>query len=161
MSLVRPPRGTDDWPALTTSPLLVDVAYRWAVRPGCGAVVLFSGTVRDHAEGRPGVSSLEYEAYEDQVVPRLAVVADEARARWPVLGRVVLWHRAGRLAVEECAVVVAVSAPHRPEAFAAARFGIDAVKATVPIWKRETWAGGQDWATCEHPAVEAAEVRGR
>jgi molybdopterin synthase catalytic subunit len=128
----------------------------WAGRPSCGASVLFSGTVRDHAEGRPGVSSLEYEAYEEEVVPRLAAIAAEARARWPVLGRVAMLHRTGSLGVGETSVVVVVSAPHRPEAFSAARYCIDTLKATVPIWKRETWESGSDWSTCAHPVDEAA-----
>lgn len=152
-----PPTG-DDWLAVTPQPLPVATAYEWAVLPRCGAVVLFAGTVRDHAEGRPGVSLLEYEAYEEQVVPRLAAIAAEARARWPVLGRLALLHRTGPLGLGECSVVVAASAPHRPEAFEAARFGIDAIKATVPIWKRETWEGGSDWSLCAHDLTEAAEV---
>jgi molybdopterin synthase catalytic subunit len=149
-----PPDAGNDWLALTAAPLPVAGAVAWAERPSCGAVVLFSGTVRDHAEGRPGVSSLEYEAYEEEVVPRLAALAAEARARWPVLGRVVLLHRTGSLDVGETSVAVVVSAPHRPEAFSAARFCIDTLKATVPIWKRETWEGGSDWSTCAHPVDE-------
>jgi molybdopterin synthase catalytic subunit len=143
---------------LTTDVLPIDAALRWAEQPGCGAVVLFSGTVRDHAEGRPGVTELTYEAYEEEVVPRLAAIADETRARWPMLGRLVLLHRVGRLAVGESSVVVIASAPHRPEAFAAARFGIDTLKATVPIWKREKWAGGEDWSSCTHPITEASRA---
>jgi len=119
----------------------------WAGRPDCGAVVVFSGTVRDHAEGRPGVSGLEYEAYEEQVEPRLARVAAEARRRWPDIGRVVLLHRIGALDVGDCSVLVVVSAPHRQTAFEAARWAIDTVKATVPIWKLEHWQDGDDWAT--------------
>ena len=140
---IAPPDVGDDWLALTDAPLPVESAAAWARRPSCGAVVLFSGTVRDHAEGRPGVSSLEYEAYEEEVVPRLAAIAAEARARWPVLGGVVLLHRTGSLGVGETSVVVVVSAPHRPEAFSAARFCIDTLKATVPIWKKEFYADGQ------------------
>ena len=128
----------------------------WAERPYCGAVVLFTGTVRDHAEGRPGVTALEYEAYEEEVVPRLADIAGEARRRWPVLGRVAVLHRVGALDVGETSVLVAVSAPHRAEAFDAARFCIDTLKTTVPIWKRETWEGGSDWALCSHPVDEVA-----
>src|SRR5438132_1388889 len=122
---IAPPKAGDDWLALTGAPLPVEGTAAWAGLPSCGAVVLFSGTVRDHAEGRPGVSSLEYEAYEEEVVPRLAAIAAEARARWPVLGRVVLLHRTGTLGVGETSVVVAASAPHRAEAFDAARFCID------------------------------------
>ena len=141
-----PPAEGDDWLALTPGELPVAAAYDWAVRPDCGAVVLFSGTVRDHAPDRPGVSRLTYEAYESQVEPRLAAVAAEIRRRWPTVGRIVLWHRVGELAVGESSVIVAVSSPHRDEAFVAARFGIDAIKASAPIWKREQWDGGDDWS---------------
>lgn len=140
----------ETWLRLTSDPLSIGEAYEWVVRPECGGVVLFSGTVRDHAEGRPGVSLLEYEAYEEQVQPRLAAIADEIRVRWPTVGRIVLWHRVGPLAVTESSVIVAVSADHRPEAFGAARFGIDTLKTSVPIWKRETWQGGSDWGLDAH-----------
>jgi molybdopterin synthase catalytic subunit len=130
-------------------------AVSWATRPDCGGLVLFSGTARDHAEGRPGVERLEYEAYDAQVVPRLAAVADEARARWPAVGRIALLHRTGVLAVGESAVVVVVSAPHRAEAFDAARFCIDTLKRSVPIWKRETWADGESWGLEAQHIVDA------
>jgi molybdopterin synthase catalytic subunit len=146
--LTRPGDGADNdtWLALTTLPLPVADVYDWSVRPDCGAVVLFSGTVRDHAEGRAGVAHLTYEAYEEQVVPRLDAIAGEIRRRWPDVGRIALLHRTGRLELGTSSVVVSVSAPHRGEAFEAARYGIDTLKATVPIWKQETWADGQDWA---------------
>jgi molybdopterin synthase catalytic subunit len=147
------PRGADadeaaseTWLALTTSPLPVAEVYEWSVRPDCGAVVLFSGTVRDHAEGRPGVAHLTYEAYEEHVVPRLAAIAGEIRRQWPTVGRIALLHRTGRLDLGTSSVVVSVSAAHRGEAFAAARYGIDTLKETVPIWKHEAWDGGEDWA---------------
>lgn len=158
-ALPRP--GDADWTGLTSDPLPLGEATTWAVLPGCGAVVTFAGTVRDHAEGRSGVTRLEYEAYEQQVGPRLAGIAAEARRRWPVLGRVALLHRVGPLEVTDVSVVVAASAPHRPEAFEAARWCIDTLKATVPVWKRETWEGGTDWATCSTAIsdVEEAAVR--
>ena len=141
------PPESRDWLGLTTEPLPVDAASAWAVRPDCGAIVTFTGTVRDHAEGRAGVSRLEYEAYEEAALDRMATLVAEARRRWSGLGRVACLHRVGALAVGEPAVVVAVSAPHRDEAFDAARWCIDTLKDTVPIWKRETWAGGEDWGT--------------
>lgn len=141
---LRAPEGVDDWVGLTTAPLPVGAATDWAVRPDCGAVVTFSGTARDHAAGRPGVTELAYEAYEEQVVPRLAAIAGEARSQWQ-LGRLVLLHRVGPVAIGESSVVVVASSAHRGEAFAAARFAIDRLKATVPIWKREVWQGGEDW----------------
>jgi molybdopterin synthase catalytic subunit len=149
-----PPEG-DTWLGLSAAPLPVAEAAGWAVRPDCGGLVLFSGTARDHAEGRPGVERLEYEAYDTQVVPRLREVADEVRVRWPTVGRIALLHRTGVLAVGESAVVVAVSAPHRDEAFAAARFCIDTLKQSVPIWKRETWSGGESWGLEAQHIVDA------
>ena len=141
---VTPPEG-DSWFALTENALPVGALYDWAVRPDSGAVVLFSGTVRDHADGRTGVTLLEYEAYESQVVAKMAAIGDEARCRWPDLGRFAILHRVGPMGVTESSVIVVASSPHRPLAFEAARFGIDALKATVPIWKREHHDGGVDW----------------
>ena len=148
------PPDSDTWLLLTDEVLSAGVASDWAVRPDCGAVVVFSGTARDHAEGRTDVQQLEYEAYEEQVVPRLQAIADEARRRWTTLGRVALLHRVGPLAIGETSVIVAVSAPHREEAFEAARFSIDTLKASVPIWKRETWAGGSAWGLDAKDLVE-------
>ncbi len=157
-SETRPPSDADDWVALSSAPLPGPELLTWAVRPGCGATVLFSGTVRDHAEGRPGVSGLEYEAYVEQAEPRLAAIAAEARRRWPGLGRVALLHRTGTLTVGECSVLVALSAPHRHEAFEAAHWAIDELKATVPIWKKERWAGGEDWGTAAQGIRQAKAV---
>lgn len=159
-----PPANGDDWLALTEQPLDVAAAYTWAVQPSCGAVVLFSGTVRDHATDeagalRTGVTGLSYEAYREQAVPKMGEVAHELRRRWPTTGRVVIQHRVGPLQLGDSSVVVVVSAPHRPEAFEAARYGIDAVKAAVPIWKLESWEGGSDWGTGAHEPVEPRQVR--
>ena len=139
------PRAGDDWVALSGGPLPVAEASSWVVRPACGATVTFTGTARDHAEGRPGVHHLEYEAYEGPAVERLRALCGEVRSRWPVVGRVALLHRTGVVELGDPAVVVAVSAPHRHEAFEAARFAIDELKRTVPIWKREAWDGGESW----------------
>jgi molybdopterin synthase catalytic subunit len=157
MALVPPQHG-HDWLRLSYEPLPPDAVRSWVELPACGAVVLFTGNVRDSSEGRPGVTVLEYEAYEEEVEVRLAAIAIEARCRWAEVGRLAMLHRVGRLAVGECSVVVAASAPHREEAFAAARFCIDSVKLSVPIWKRETWAGGQAWANCAHVIEEPADV---
>lgn len=145
MVLVPPSASVETWLGISESPLPIDAASQWAVRPDCGGLVLFNGTARDHAAGRPEVSLLEYEAYEEQVLPRLSIIADEARLRWPTIGRIAMLHRVGPVAVTESAVVVVVSSPHRDEAFAAARFCIDTLKATVPIWKREQWRDGESW----------------
>lgn len=139
-----------DWVALTDEVLPVDAAMGWATTPGSGAVVTFSGVVRDHSEGRPGVTGLSYEAYESEALRRLTDVAAETRRRWPVVERLALLHRVGDLELSDTSVVVVASAPHRPEAFEAARFAIDTLKETVPIWKREHWEGGSDWGECAH-----------
>lgn len=144
--LVAPQTG--DWIAISEGTLPADAATTWAIRPECGAVVTFCGTVRGHSEGRPGVTGLEYEAYEEQMVPRMTDVANQARAQWPEVGNLVLWHRVGKLQVGETAVVVAAATPHRAEAFAVAQFCIDTIKHTVPIWKLEHWDGGSDWSVC-------------
>jgi molybdopterin synthase catalytic subunit len=148
------PPVTNDWIAISGGQLPVDNAWRWVGLPECGGIVTFCGTVRDHSDGRAGVTSLEYEAYEEHVVPRLTQVATDARDRWPEIGRLALLHRVGRLEVGEVAVVVAVSTPHRAEAFAAAQFCIDTLKHTIPIWKRETWEGGSDWSVCAQEGTE-------
>lgn len=153
MRAVRDPEG-QDWVGLSTEPLAGDRAAGWVRLPECGATVAFIGSVRDHSRGRPTVSQLEYEAYTEQVEPRLAEVVTVARGRWPELGRVVLWHRVGVLDVEDTTVVVAVSAPHRDVAFDAARWCIDTVKSTIPVWKREVWDGGENWGLDAHPVSE-------
>ena len=126
--------------------------------PRCGAVVLFSGTVRDHADGRDDVQYLTYEAYDEQVQPVFSSIVDELRTRWPDTGRVVLLHRTGRLELEESSVIAVVSAPHRPEAFEAARYAIDALKESAPIWKHEVWADGSDWGTGAHDVADPRTV---
>ncbi len=158
-SLAAPESG-DHWVALSAEPLPVAEAAAWVVRPDCGAVVTFTGTARDHAPGRPGVHRLEYEAYEDQVEPRLVALVTDLRDRWPDLGRVAILHRVGVLEVEDAAVVVAVSSPHRAEAFEAARLAIDELKRTAPIWKRESWDGGESWGLEAQALADVGEGRG-
>jgi molybdopterin synthase catalytic subunit len=159
--VVRPPASGTSWLSLTDDVLPIAAAYEWAVVPNCGAVVLFSGTVRDHAVDEQGVlrdqvETLAYEAYESQVVPRFEAIEAEMRLRWPETGRVVLIHRTGSLKLGESSVIAVVSAPHRGGAFEAARYAIDALKVSAPIWKREVWRDGADWGTAAHAPVDAA-----
>ncbi len=168
MRHVQPPVNSETWVGITVDQLPISAAYEWCVLPNCGAVVLFSGTVRDHAvdEGgllRTDVQHLVYEAYEPQAVASFHKIATEVRVRWPDTGRIVLLHRVGQLALGESSVVAVVSAPHRPEAFEAARYAIDALKASAPIWKHETWldpATGttQGWGTGAHQIVDPVSV---
>ena len=108
-----------------------------------GALCLFVGLVRDHHHGRR-VLRLEYEAYEEMALPLVERIESEARARWPV-DAVRIVHRLGPLEIGEASVAVAVASPHREEAFAACRWAIDTLKATVPIWKKEYGEDGAVW----------------
>ena len=94
---------------------------------------------------------MTYEAYEGPATRVMNEIAIETRRRWTDVERVALLHRVGELSLSEASVAVAVSSPHREEAFAAARFCIDTLKESAPIWKQEHWSGGSDWARNELP----------
>ena len=153
----RAPAGRD-WILLTEASLPDTAAGAWAAVPGAGAVVSFSGIVRDHAEGRTDVTALTYEAYEPEAVRVMGEIVAAARVRWPELERIALLHRVGRLTLSESSVMVVVSAPHRAVAFDAARFCIDTLKETVPIWKQEHWADGSDWGLGAAPIRAVGET---
>jgi len=106
----------------------------------CGAVVLFMGTVREMTAGRQTVA-LDYEAYPEMAHQTLQQLITEARTQWPVHA-VAIEHRVGHLALGEISVAIAVSSPHRKQAFEAGRFLIDRLKEIVPIWKKENWSDG-------------------
>jgi len=116
-------------------------------RPDCGGVVTFLGTVRDLTDGRT-TAALDYEAYPAMAEEKMAEIESQTRERWPG-GEVMIVHRLGHLQVGEVSVAVAVSCPHRAEAFEACRYAIDQLKLIVPIWKKENWADGtSEWV---HP----------
>jgi molybdopterin synthase catalytic subunit len=117
--------------------------------PRAGAAVLFLGTVREQTGDRH-TASLDYECYAQMAEAKMRELEDEASGRWPILEcRMV--HRVGHLELGEISVAVAVSTPHRDQAFEAARWLIDTLKAVVPIWKKENWADGtSEWV---HPGV--------
>jgi molybdopterin synthase catalytic subunit len=124
--------------------------------PAAGGTTLFVGTTRDENDGRV-VERLEYEAYEAMAVEEMRRIGDEIARRWQVVA-VSMVHRVGVVPVGQASVAVAVSAAHREEAFAACRYGIDTLKATVPIWKKEYYRGGEHWVGPCH--AHAATVRG-
>jgi molybdopterin synthase catalytic subunit len=135
--MVRLTRAAIDYQALTEE----------VRRPDCGAVVLFLGTVRDLTGERLTVA-LDYEAYPAMAEKKMAEIEQETRSRWPV-GELVMEHRLGHLEVGDVSVAVAVSCPHRAQAFEAGRHAIDRLKELVPIWKKENWADGTtEWV---HP----------
>src|SRR5258707_13711119 len=117
-----------DYAALTES-----VRYRAA-----GAVVLFLGTVREMTEGRQTLA-LDYEAFPQMAEAKLEELLVEARKKWPIV-RAGITHRLGRLELGAVSVAVAVSTPHRQQAFEAGQYLIDRLKQIVPIWKKENWA---------------------
>lgn len=157
----------DDWLELLARPLPVDAASEWVIRPNCGARVVFTGVARDFgytADGRAtaDVSALEYEAYEAPALRTMAEIARDARVRYPSVERIALLHRVGRVELSDAAVVVAVSSPHRSDAFDAARQLIDEVKLQLPVWKRELWPGGSDWSAANETSPMAmATFEGR
>jgi len=110
-------------------------ALAFVADPGSGGTVLFAGTVRDHSDAGD-VTGLTYEAWEERALAQLEAIAAEMLERWP-LRRVALLHRVGELEIGETSVLVCCSAPHRAEAFEAARHGIERIKEDVPIWKKE------------------------
>ena len=119
-----------------------------------GAVLLFLGTVRDHADGR-AVSGMGYDAYEEMAADVLRQIADEAAAR---LGtpRVVVVHRVGELAIGEVSVAIAVSSPHRDSAYDASRFVIEEIKSRLPVWKHERFVAGEARWVEGHPLAPPA-----
>lgn len=130
-----------------------------SVDPGCGAVVTFEGRVRNVNEGRR-VIRLHYDAYDAMAEPVFADILRRTREAHPVTAIRVL-HRTGTLAVGETAVAVAVAAGHRDEAFAAARFVIEAVKADLPVWKREEYEDGSSrWLGGVPPEDDGSEGEG-
>ena len=114
-----------------------------------GAVCTFLGTVREMTGDRR-TASLDYEAYPEMALRQMAELEEKARLRWPIQD-VALVHRVGHLDLGEVSVVVAVSCPHRDQAFEACRWLIDTLKEVVPIWKKEVWADGtEEWV---HPGL--------
>jgi molybdopterin synthase catalytic subunit len=130
--------------AIRSTALSVDEALASVKHPTAGGITLFVGVVRNHAEGK-AVDRLDYEAHDTLAVRELTNVANEVLASDAKV-RVCAVHRVGALAIGDFAVVVAASAPHRAEAFAACRALIEKIKERVPIWKKE-WGtdGGAEW----------------
>jgi molybdopterin converting factor subunit 1 len=128
---------------LTARPLDARRMETAVAHKGAGAICTFTGVVRDNSRGR-SVTHLDYEAYGEMATAQMRKIADEIGERWPE-ARVAMAHRTGRLEVGEPSVVVSVSSPHRAEAIAACKWGIDRLKETVPVWKKEHAADGTYW----------------
>ncbi len=139
---VIPPVSGGDF-RLSDAPLSIDAAVAEVRDDGAGAIATFVGTTRAHSRGRD-VLHLEYEAYEGMAEQVMATLAEELKGRHE-LSKVAIHHRIGRVDIGETSVVIAVSAPHRQAALAACGEAIDELKVTVPLWKKETYVGGEEW----------------
>ena len=123
-----------------------------------GAVVTFAGVVRDHHDGKR-VTGIAYEAYGEMAAGKMRQIANDVAERWPDC-RIAMVHRTGKLEIGEASVLIAVSSPHRAEAFDACEYAIDTLKQIVPIWKKEAYEGGEVWLEYEHRlAQEQARER--
>ncbi|HEX2232269.1 MAG TPA: molybdenum cofactor biosynthesis protein MoaE [Thermoleophilaceae bacterium] len=152
LALIPPVSGGDvaaaPWVRVTAEPLSLDAVAERVRDPRAGAVVTFQGVTRE-------VALLEYEAYKQMAAERLASIAENAVEAHGLCAAAVE-HRVGRVPLSESSVVVAVSAPHRPEAFAGAREIIDRVKAEAPIWKKELEGGEGRWVQGRRPGGRPA-----
>ncbi len=128
---------------LTADPLDARRLEAAVSHKGAGAICTFTGVVRDSSRGR-SVTHLEYEAYAEMAIAQMRRIGEEIAERWPD-ARVAMAHRTGRLEIGEASVVVSVSCPHRAEAIAACKWGIDRLKESVPIWKKEHASDGTYW----------------
>ena len=135
-----------DWIEILTSDLDIAKAVEFVADPAAGGIATFLGTTR----AEESLVALDYEAYNEMAMQQLRSLAAQARQRWPIV-RLAVLHRVGRVEVKQSSVVIAVSTPHRADAFEACRFLIDSLKKDVAIWKKEVFADGSgQWV---HPTT--------
>jgi MoaE-MoaD fusion protein len=141
VALIPPVSGGDF--RLSEEPLSLDAVVAEVAWEEAGAIATFIGTTRISSRGRT-VTQLEYEAYAGMAEQVMSEIADELCERYELCG-IAIHHRTGRVEVGEPSVVIAVSAPHRQDAFAACKDAIDTLKERVPLWKKEIYEGGEEW----------------
>jgi molybdopterin synthase catalytic subunit len=129
---------------IVDGPIDADEVRQRVEHPGNGAICVFYGVVRDHALSGKATRFLDYEAFAEMAVAKMAQIADEMRRRWGI-EHVAMTHRVGRLAIGEASVVIAVGTPHRKLAFEACEYAIDRLKVEVPVWKKEIGPDGEEW----------------
>lgn len=147
-----------EWVAVSAQSLAPDELAAWVARRDCGAVVTFCGTARTTSTFEHEIIELDYETDVALAESKIRAVTALARERWPEVRAIAVHHRIGVVLIREPAVVVAVSSPHRRESFEAAQFCIDAVKRTVPMWKREVWQGGSAWSEQAEDIVDVGDL---
>ncbi len=139
---------------ITSDPIDNSAVLGHVASSRAGAVVLFLGTTREFTGDRR-TESLDYECYGDMAEKKLAELEAQTLERWPII-RCAIVHRVGRLDLGEASVAIAVSSPHRGDAFEAGKWLIDTLKEVVPIWKKENWSDGtSEWV---HPGMEDAST---
>lgn len=129
-------------------PIITQEVIDLVTSPEAGAIDVFVGTVRNSTKSK-AVHRLEFEAYDAMAISEIQKIIDQACEKWPVQ-KMAVYHRKGVLDIGEIAVVIAVSTPHRKDAFEACQFAIDTLKQTVPIWKKEVFEDGEEWVAA-HP----------
>ena len=133
---------------LLDTPLTPDSCIRFVSSPDAGGLSVFIGTVRNQTKGKK-VVRLEFEAYQPMAVAEMQKIADQMMRKWPCK-KIAIHHRIGNLEIEDIAVIIAVTTPHRKDSFAACQYAIDTLKETVPIWKKEIFEDGAVWVAA-HP----------
>ena len=141
---------------ITEAPIDPDALYKQVLRDHNGAVVTFCGVVRNHANDK-ATSYLIYEAYPEMAEKKMAQIGVQVEERWGIRDFGIV-HRVGRLEIGEVSVLIAVSSPHRAEAFEACRYAIDRLKEVVPIWKKEVGEDGAFWVEGPKVAAEAEKA---
>lgn len=128
---------------ITHEPIIISDVIEKVVRPRAGAVNTFTGTVREFTNDKQTLF-LEYQAYQSMAEKKLVEITEEINKKWGNT-KTAIAHRVGRLEISDVAVVIAVSTPHRKDAFEACRYAIERLKEMVPIWKKEHWKDGTSW----------------
>ena len=138
---------------ITEDIITLDALYQTVLEDENGAVAVFAGVVRNHTGGKR-TDHLVYEAYPEMAEKKMREIGAEIEVRWGITDIGIL-HRVGKLEIGEISVLIAVSSPHRAEAFAACQYAIDRLKQVVPIWKKEVGEDGESWVEGPHAAHAA------
>jgi len=133
---------------ITPQPIVVQQVIDLVKTDDSGSINVFIGTVRDNTQNRQ-VKKLVFEAYEPMAMKEMGKIVVKTKERWPI-NAMAIYHRVGELTIGDVPVVIAVSTPHRKQGFEACQFAIDTLKETVPIWKKEIFADGEQWVSA-HP----------
>ena len=128
---------------ITTDKLNIQNCYDFVQDASCGGIALFVGTVRNKTQDK-SVTLLDFSSYRAMAIKEMKTIADKALEDFDIL-KIAIHHAEGELPIGDIPVIIAVSSPHRKDAFAACQFAIDTLKETVPIWKKEHFEDGQVW----------------